>query len=88
MKTKTLQKRIFYALPEEMHDDLKLYFDLADAWEEKACRDALHWAAKWIEAQALADGQPVVKAFAAEMAAAVRRLSSNCGAWRNPQRVG
>lgn len=75
MKTKTLQERIFQQLPEEMHDDLKLYFDLADAWEEKACRDALHWAAKWIETQALADGQPTVKTFAAEMATSIRAAS-------------
>ncbi len=72
MKTKTLQKRIFHQLPEEMHADLKLYFDLADAWEEKACRDALHWAARWIEKNAIADGRPDVKAFAAEMATSIR----------------
>jgi len=75
MKTKTLQERIFHQLPGEMHADLKLYADLADAWEEKAYRDALHWAAKWIETQALTDGQPAVKAFAAEMATSIRAAS-------------
>lgn len=73
---KTLQKRLFHQLPEEMHTDLKLYFDLAGAWEEKASRAALHWAAKWIETQATADGQPAVKAFAAEMATSIRAAAT------------
>lgn len=71
MKTKTLEASLLTQAPESMKQGLRLYFDLARAYESEAKRKAHRWAADWIE-QGASGESPEISKFAATMAMSIR----------------